>query len=226
MPRSDRLFDLIQLLRDGRLHRAGDLGAALGVSVRTIWRDMGVLSASGLSIEGERGVGYILRQPITLPPMMLQASEMLALREGLALVAEGGGDLAGAARSLAGKLAGLAPGPRDEGEDIFATRPDAASRSQRGGPQLPVIRKAIRLREVLTVAVLEGGQLRERDIRPLALLLEGSWVLAAWVEGQGFAALGLDQVLDVVPRGVTFGREAGRRLADWRKWRAGALGET
>ena len=224
MKRSDRLFDLIQILRDGRLHRAEDLARALGVSVRTIWRDMGVLGASGLSIEGERGVGYILRQPITLPPMMLQASEMLALRAGLALVAEAGGELAGAARSLAGKLAGLAPGHpgggSPEGEDIFASRPE----SPKAGPQLPVIRKAIRLREVLTLSVLEDRGLRERDVRPLALLLEGSWVLAVWIEAQGeaggFAALDLTQVLDVVPRGVTFGREAGRRLSDWRKWRA------
>ena len=221
MPRSDRLFDLIQILRDGRLHRAEDLGRTLGVSVRTIWRDMGVLAASGLAVEGERGVGYVLRQPITLPPMMLSAPEMLALRAGLRLVAEGGGDLAGAARSLAGKLAGLTPGPRDEGEDIFATRPEAGAAR---GPQLPLIRKAIRLREVLTVALLEEGRLTERDIRPLALLLEGSWVLAAWVEGQGFAALGLDLVLDVVPRGETFPREAGRRLSDWRKWREEAGG--
>ena len=215
MPRSDRLFDLIQVLRDGRLHRAGDLAAAMGVSVRTIWRDMGVLATSGLAVEGERGVGYILRQPLTLPPMMLTAPEMLALREGLRQVAEGGGELAAAARSLAAKLATLAPGPKDEGEDIFATRPEAT----KGGPQLPMIRKAIRQHEFLTVAVLEEGRLVERDIRPLALLLEGSWLLAAWVEGTGFAALGLDRVLDVVPRGATYPREPGRRLSDWKKWR-------
>lgn len=218
MPRSDRLFDLVQILRDGRLHRAEDLAQATGVSVRTIWRDMGVLAASGLGIEGERGVGYILRLPLTLPPMMLTASEMLALRAGVKAVAEGGGELAAAARSLAGKLATLSPGPREEeGEDIFAARPEGA----RLGPQLPLIRKAIRQREILTVALLEEGRLVQRDIRPLALLLEGSWLLAAWVEGQGFAALGLDRVLEVVPRGAIFGREAGRRLSDWRKWREG-----
>mgnify|MGYP000346616533 CR=1 FL=1 len=53
MRRTDRLFDLIQLLRDGRLHRAADLAGHLGVSVRTIWRDMATLSASGLPVEGE-----------------------------------------------------------------------------------------------------------------------------------------------------------------------------
>ena len=68
MRRSDRLFDLVQILRDGRLHRAADLAQALGgVSVRTIWRDMGTLMASGMPIEGERGVGYILRARISLP---------------------------------------------------------------------------------------------------------------------------------------------------------------
>jgi predicted DNA-binding transcriptional regulator YafY len=218
MSRSDRLFDLVQILRDGRLHRAGDLAEALDVSVRTIWRDMGVLTASGLAVEGERGVGYVLRQPITLPPMMLMASEILALRAGLALVAAGGGDLAPAARSLAAKLERVAPGPQDSATAAIESRS-----FEPRGPQLPLIRKAIRQREVVTVALMEEGRLIERDLRPLALLLEESWVLAAWVEGQGFAALGLEHVLDVVPRGIEFPREAGRRLADWRKWREEAV---
>ena len=219
MPRSDRLFDLVQMLRDGRLHRAQDLAGAMGVSVRTIWRDMAMLAASGLAIEGERGVGYVLRTPITLPPMMLQPSEMAALRLGLRLVGEAGGDLAPAARSLAGKLAALSPGPREAEEDLLDARPDPV----RGARQLPLIRKAIRQGERLTLALMEPQGMTERDIRPLALILEETWVLAAWVEGAGFAALPLDQVLDVVPRGLNFPRETGRRLADWRKWRE-ALG--
>ena len=67
MRRKDRLFTLIQTLRDGQLHRAGDLGKALGVSTRTIWRDMAALQASGLPVEGERGVGYVLKGPVSLP---------------------------------------------------------------------------------------------------------------------------------------------------------------
>ena len=61
MPRSDRLFDLIQILRDGRLHKASEMAARLAVSDRTIWRDMATLMASGMPVEGERGIGYILR---------------------------------------------------------------------------------------------------------------------------------------------------------------------
>ena len=85
--RSDRLFELIQILRDGKLHRASDLAARVKVSTRTIWRDMATLQASGLPVEGERGVGYMLTAPITLPPVALTVQEMEALRLGIALVA-------------------------------------------------------------------------------------------------------------------------------------------
>ena len=227
MSRSNRLFDLIQILRDGRLHRAADLAGVLGVSVRSIWRDMAMLTASGMPVEGERGVGYILRQPITLPPMMLQPAELIALRLGVRLVAEGGdANLAAAARSLASKIATVAPAPRDAdtGEDLFAP---AAPAPQRASPHLPLLRKAIRQSERLTIAVLDtSGQLTQRDIRPLALALTGqTWVLAAWCETkEGFANFGLDRLLDIVPRGEVFPREAGKRLADYRKWQALGLG--
>ncbi len=219
MPRSDRLFDLIQILRDGRLHRAADLAAALQVSVRSIWRDMAVLSASGMPVEGERGVGYILRIPLTLPPMMLSPPEMMALRHGIRLVAAGTDPaLAAAARSLAAKIATVAPAPRDDGEDLFTAR---TTEPQRAAPQLPVLRKAIRQAERLTIALLDDqGQLTQADIRPLALsLTEGTWVLAAWSDQKaGFEDFSLDRMLDVVPRGETFPREPGKRLTDYRKW--------
>lgn len=223
MPRSDRLFDLIQILRDGRLHRAADLAADLGVSVRSIWRDMAVLTATGMPVEGERGVGYILRQPITLPPMMLQPAELVALRLGLRLVAQGADTgLASAARSLAGKISTIAPAPRntEAGEDLFAPAPSAPLRAS---PHLPMLRKAIRQRERLTIAVLnDAGQMTQRDIRPLALALTGQiWTLAAWCDTKaGFARFGLERLVDIVPRGEVFARETGKRLADYRKWQA------
>jgi predicted DNA-binding transcriptional regulator YafY len=64
--------------------------------------------------------------------------------------------------------------------------------------------------------------LTQRDIRPLALALTGqTWVLAAWCETKAeFATFGLDRLLDIVPRGESFPREAGKRLTDYRKWQA------
>jgi len=83
MPRESRLYELIQVMRDGRLHTAAELAERLGVSPRTIWRDMATLSDTGLPIEGERGLGYILRTPLVLPPVPLTQDELAALVAGL-----------------------------------------------------------------------------------------------------------------------------------------------
>lgn len=110
MKRDDRLFDLVQILRDGRLHTAAELAATLGVSTRTIWRDVAIMAGSGLPIEGERGLGYILRSALVLPPTMLTGEELEALIEGLrAVAATDANPRARAARSLLVKVATLLP---------------------------------------------------------------------------------------------------------------------
>ncbi|NBE08964.1 helix-turn-helix transcriptional regulator [Paragemmobacter ruber] len=110
MKRDDRLYDLIQIMRDGRLHTAAELAAAVGVSARTIWRDMAVMAQTGLPVEGERGLGYILRSPLMLPPTLMTADELEALVEGLRHVAEEDANpRARAARSLLSKVATLMP---------------------------------------------------------------------------------------------------------------------
>ena len=78
MRRSDRLFDIIQILRDGKLHRAQDMADQLEVSVRTIYRDMDTLVASGVPVQGERGVGYMITEAISLPPLTLTVEELEA----------------------------------------------------------------------------------------------------------------------------------------------------
>lgn len=110
MKRDQRFYDLIQTMRDGRLHTATELAQAMGVSVRTIWRDMATMAQSGLPVEGERGLGYILRAPLVLPPVMMAAEELEALAEGLRrIAAEDGNPRARAARSLLVKVATLLP---------------------------------------------------------------------------------------------------------------------
>lgn len=109
MKRDARLYDIVQVLRDGRLHTASELAERLGVSSRTIWRDMEILAASGLPVTGERGLGYILRSPLVLPPTMLTPEELEALVEGLRHVGQDGNPRAKAARSLLYKVATLLP---------------------------------------------------------------------------------------------------------------------
>lgn len=109
MKRDARLYDIVQELRDGRLHTAAELARRLGVSTRTIWRDMEILAASGMPVTGERGLGYILRSPLVLPPTMLTPDELDALVEGLRHVGQEGNPKARAARSLLYKVATLLP---------------------------------------------------------------------------------------------------------------------
>lgn len=110
MNRDQRLYDLVQTLRDGRLHTAGELAAAMGVSTRTIWRDMAMMAATGIPVEGERGVGYILRTPLVLPPTALTQDEAAVLGEALKAVADDPAhQRARAARALLYKIATLLP---------------------------------------------------------------------------------------------------------------------
>jgi predicted DNA-binding transcriptional regulator YafY len=199
MPRSDRLFDLIQILRDGQLHRAADLARALAVSERTIWRDMGTLMASGLAVEGERGVGYILRQPMTLPPMILTPPEREALRQGLRLVSEGRDEaLARAARSLAAKISAVTPSPVEDPEDLFATPARATPRAVR---HLPLLREAIRAGAALVVTCLDAEGF-ERDAWALPRKIEQDGKnLVLRAEGPGGAGLcfRIDRILALRP---------------------------
>ncbi len=196
MPRQDRLHRLIQTLRDGRLHRAGDLAVAFGVSARTIWRDMATLAASGLPVEGEPGLGYILRAPVTLPPMVLTGPELLALRAGIAAVA-GGEDagLARAARTLGAKIGTVTPGAPGDLFDPLAEDP---------APQrhLPVLRAAIRARAWLQAAYVgDDGAEVALTFRPLALALDDRLrVVKAQVRGEeGARALRVDRMLALRP---------------------------
>ena len=218
MRRTDRLFDLIQILRDGRLHRASEMALALGVSVRTIWRDVATLAASGLPVEGERGVGYILRAPITLPPMMLNAVELEALREGLRLAAQSPDPAqARAARSLARKIASVTPAPsRADPGDLFAF---PGKTDNRAPAHLPVLRRAIKAHERVTITYIDPRGLEShRDIRPLALEKNARVsTLAAFCEARGdFRSFRVDRIVAVAATGERFPDEPGRSLAEYR----------
>ena len=95
MRRADRLFEIIQSMRRQSLVRARDLSAALEVSERTIYRDIQDLVTSGVPIEGEAGVGYVLKAGFDLPPLMFKEQEIEALVLGARIVAVLGGPGAG-----------------------------------------------------------------------------------------------------------------------------------
>jgi biotin operon repressor len=105
MRRADRLLDLVARLKAKPLARADDLAQAMEPSVRTIYRDIAALQAHGLPIEGQAGVGYVLRGEITLPPLVFNHDQLEALALGLAYVEHvGDPDLATAAHEARAKV--------------------------------------------------------------------------------------------------------------------------
>lgn len=110
MARPDRLQKLIEMLRDGAVLRACDMAARLGVSERTIWRDMAALADFGVPVVGSRGMGYMLRRAVALPPLVLTQDELAAL-DHLLRLAEAHADtrIGAGATSLARKIAAALP---------------------------------------------------------------------------------------------------------------------
>lgn len=218
MRRTDRLFELIQLLRDGRLHTARDMADRLEVSTRTLWRDMATLIASGLPVEGERGVGYILREPITLPPLTLTEEETEALSLAVRLLTDGvDPSLAAAARSLAAKIMAALPASRRAQADLPVwVYPGAEALA--AARHLPDLRRAIRLSEriVIDYADAAGGGSR-RSVRPLQLEFWGRvWTLTGWCEAKDdFRSFRVDRIKTLACTGESFPVEAGRDLAAW-----------
>jgi len=110
MRKIDRLFEIVQILRGQRLRTAEFIAQKLGVSVRTVYRDIQGLMASGVAIEGERGVGYIIRQPIELPPLHFSPLELQAIQLGIDMVrAIADEEVAAAAKEVELKIRDVLP---------------------------------------------------------------------------------------------------------------------
>ena len=219
MRRSDRLFDIIQILRDGKLHRAQDIAARLEVSVRTIYRDMDTLVASGVPVSGERGVGYMATEAITLPPLTLTSAELEALNLGMAIVAEAAdADLKAAAEALAAKIDAVLPERTVAEAEAwkFAVYPfaDAA----RGFSHMPTLRAAIKARQKLRLTYhSKGDRVTSRVIRPLHMEYWGRvWTLTAWCELRaGFRVFRVDLIQSAEALPELFVDEPGKRIEDY-----------
>lgn len=218
MRRADRLFDIIQLMRRNKLVRAQDLARELEVSERTIYRDIAALIASGVPIEGEAGVGYILRGELDLPPLMFGEDEIEALVLG-ALIVEGWADptLAHAASRVLAKVEAVLP---DRLRDYMDAVPLAAPRDHWAAPveiDIAELRRAIReRRKVAFTYQAKRGDVTERTVRPLLLSFYGAvWNLTSWCEMRDdFRTFRLDGVHDARFLDERFEPEPGRTLAD------------
>jgi predicted DNA-binding transcriptional regulator YafY len=222
MSRSERLLDLIQILRRHRRPVAGaELARELGVSLRTLYRDISSLTASGAAIDGEAGIGYVLRPGFTLPPLMFSEEEVEAIALGAQMVAASADPpLARAARDALAKVAAVLPGER--GEDLAAVGLVAAPRPPLApdGVELTLLRQAIRAERRVWISYRdEAGNRTERRVWPVSLtFFDRVRVLAAWCElRQGFRHFRTDRIMTLAATQERLPRPRRALMREWRK---------
>lgn len=219
MDRTDRLLSLIALLRDGATHRASDIAKTLGVTPRTIYRDMDQLAASGVPVEGTRGAGYRLSEAFHLPPLSLTTSEMEALNLGLAIVAQAADDtLKTAAETLAEKVDAALPADTIAQAESWRHALTSFADPTRNLTHMPLLRSAIKARQkVRLIYTSSAGDVTSRTIRPLHMAYFGRvWTLTAWCESRyKFSVFRLDLIESLEALPDLFVDEPGKRLADY-----------
>ncbi|MEM6385746.1 MAG: WYL domain-containing protein [Pseudomonadota bacterium] len=219
MRRTDRLYELIQILRDGRLHRGTDLAGRLGISLRTLYRDMEAIIASGLPVEGERGLGYMMTAPITLPPLNLTLPELEALHLGLAVVSKAADEeVRAAAASLAAKVDAALPEDRSPPASGWGFSVYPFEEPARGFVHMAPLRAAIRSRRKVDITYEPDGVPRApRRVRPLQMEYWGRvWTLTGWCERtHDFVVFRADRIKTLDISFDTFEEEPGKSLADF-----------
>ncbi|MDV3457595.1 YafY family protein [Sphingomonas sp. HF-S4] len=189
MSRAQRLLDLIQVLRRHRRAVAGAvLAEELGVSLRTLYRDIETLKAQGAHIEGEAGVGYVLRPGFMLPPLMFSEEEIEALVLGSRWVSErADGALGKAARNVLAKIGAVLPDDLKRDIDTSGLLIGPGEPIAAGDAEIAAIRQAIRSERKIRIDYADGqGSVSARVVWPIAMAFyDRVRVIVAWCELRG-----------------------------------------
>ncbi|MFS2178252.1 helix-turn-helix transcriptional regulator [Rhizobium pisi] len=221
MSRSERLFDLLQALRRHRRPVSGKLLAdEIGVSIRTLYRDIASLQAQGATIEGEPGVGYILKPGFLLPPLMFPPEEIEALVLGSRWVADrADGRLSDAARSALARIAAVLPSDLRDELDASALLIGPGVKIPADAFDPALLRKAIRTERKLSLSYRDGaGAGSERVVWPFALaFFDQVRVLLGWCElRQDFRSFRTDRIADVQVLDTRYPKRRQALLKQWR----------
>jgi predicted DNA-binding transcriptional regulator YafY len=222
MSRSQRLLDLIQSLRrHKRPVTAAALASELGVSLRTIYRDIGTLQGQGASIDGEAGIGYLLRPGFMLPPLMFGDDELEAIVLGLRWVMRSGdAALAAGARHAATKIEAVLPDALRDAAESSGILAGPGPASDPAGIDIALLRRAIRVEQKLRIAYTDaGGRTSERTVWPFALgFFERARVIVAWCETrQEFRHFRADRIAAAEPTGRRYPKRRRALIKEWRE---------
>jgi len=209
MPRTDRLFRLLQALRMLPAPvTAARLAEETGVSIRSLYRDIDSLRAAGACIEGERGYGYRLIEDGALPPQIFDRIEIEALVLGLAEVRHMGDPaLARAADAVLAKVAATLP---DASQQHLLHAVSRVRRSEvRFAPSvgMAAIREGCWREEAVTIRYADKDErITERTIWPLAIVyLDRKLVVLAWCcLRAGYRMFRADRIATAEAAGASF----------------------
>lgn len=220
MSRSHRLFDLMQVLRRHRGKVSGEtLARETGVSLRTIRRDIATLQSIGAHIDGEPGVGYVLRPDFLLPPLSFTEEELQALVVGAQWVSRHADEaLVHAVQNAIAKINGVLPSDMRAGLDdnalyVFHKRKEALIFD------LAQVRGAMREQRKMHVGYQEdSGIILQRTIWPIMLgFVESQRLIAAWCESSGdFCRLRTDRIVTVEFMDECYPRARRQLVKEWR----------
>lgn len=219
MRRADRLFLIINALRGRRTALpARQLALTLEVSLRTVYRDVADLQLSGVPIEGEAGVGYVLRKGSDIPPLMFSADELEALVAGTRFVRAFAGErLAREAQAALIKIEAVLPADlreRAAQSRIFAPIWRDTFQNQVAA-MLDRLHEAVLAHRVLCLDYKDvEGRATTREVEPLCLSFwGGAWTLGTWCRHrQAFRNFRPDRVVDCRDAGETFVDQPGRDI--------------
>ncbi|MDA0643396.1 helix-turn-helix transcriptional regulator [Nonomuraea ferruginea] len=202
---TERVLALLGLLQQRRVWTGPELADRLGVTSRTVRRDVGRLRALGYPVHAGQGVGggYRLGPGQDLPPLLLDDEEAIATV--VSLLAGAGGAVAGDAalraltkldrvlptrlrhevRALSGSVESFAAGRAPVDPQVLMTLAGACRDEVEAGFGYP-----------------SGGQVRRRRVEPYRLVAsERRWYLLAYdLDRDGWRSFRLDRMTDVSAR--------------------------
>jgi predicted DNA-binding transcriptional regulator YafY len=221
MSRTARLLDLLQLLRNRSTPITGPaLAQELGISIRSLYRDIATLQAQGADVVGEPGLGYVLRPGFTLPPLMFSADEIEAIVLGSRWVAARADDgrLSQSARQALSKITAVLPAElreRAEATNLLVARMGLTPASIDAG----VIRLAIRNERKLVITYRGPDETEtERTIWPFLIgFFEQARLVAGWCElRQSYRHFRVDRITRVEATDIRYLRRRAVMLKEWR----------
>ncbi|ASP40306.1 DNA-binding transcriptional regulator [Bacterioplanes sanyensis] len=217
MRKAERLFQLLTLFQGRRRPLTGEqISQLLEVSKRTVYRDIAALQQSGIPIEGEAGVGYVLDRHFLMAPLMFNHDELVAIRLGMSLIRASGDDaLCQAAEQVLHKVAAILPDTEKDPFSRSALVVPSLNLAAEIRRHLTVLRGAIRQQQCVQLHYRdEQGQTSQRCIEPLGIMCYvRHWTLIAHCRlRQDYRAFRLDRILSMTVSDDVFDVEEQKSL--------------